>query len=201
MSWFDGTALANLAKSALKEAQRTIDKALDIQEDVETEVTNQTDTPSNEFFTSWGLEEENRALSDEDKSTMKEQWGSFTGSFFNNPIIDPNKSKNIDLIATQPHKVDLLLEKNDKITAPLATPESGLTPSEDSSTTELQINRDVDGSDKENIERIVKNDDVKTTDTADSDAVFLHQSTIKAGEYYRCFVLTALSRVPVEENL
>lgn len=33
MSWFDATGFANLAKTALKEAQKTIDKALDIQEE------------------------------------------------------------------------------------------------------------------------------------------------------------------------
>lgn len=33
MSWFDTAGFASLAKSALKEAQKTIDKALDINED------------------------------------------------------------------------------------------------------------------------------------------------------------------------
>lgn len=33
MSWFDPTGFATLAKSALKEAQKTIDKALDIQDE------------------------------------------------------------------------------------------------------------------------------------------------------------------------
>lgn len=35
MSWFDAAGLTSLAKSALKEAQRTIDKALDIEENSE----------------------------------------------------------------------------------------------------------------------------------------------------------------------
>lgn len=35
MSWFDATNFANLAKNALKEAQKTIDKALDITESEE----------------------------------------------------------------------------------------------------------------------------------------------------------------------
>lgn len=35
MSWFDTTGIANLAKTALKEAQKQIDKALDIKEDEE----------------------------------------------------------------------------------------------------------------------------------------------------------------------
>lgn len=33
MSWFDAAGFANLAKSALKEAQKTIDKALDIKDE------------------------------------------------------------------------------------------------------------------------------------------------------------------------
>jgi TATA element modulatory factor len=33
MSWFDTTGIASLAKNALKEAQKTIDKALDINDD------------------------------------------------------------------------------------------------------------------------------------------------------------------------
>jgi hypothetical protein len=33
MSWFDTSGFANLAKSALKEAQKTIDKALDIKDE------------------------------------------------------------------------------------------------------------------------------------------------------------------------
>ena len=32
MSWFDAGGLSTFARSALKEAQRTIDKALDIQD-------------------------------------------------------------------------------------------------------------------------------------------------------------------------
>lgn len=32
MSWLNTSSIANLAKSALKEAQKTIDKALDIRE-------------------------------------------------------------------------------------------------------------------------------------------------------------------------
>lgn len=35
MSWFDASSFANLAKNALKEAQKTLDKALDINEEEE----------------------------------------------------------------------------------------------------------------------------------------------------------------------
>ncbi|CAL4145493.1 unnamed protein product [Meganyctiphanes norvegica] len=48
MSWFDVTGVTTFAKSALKEAQRTIDKALDIDENQEnaTPTSTPTSTPS-----------------------------------------------------------------------------------------------------------------------------------------------------------
>jgi len=117
MSWFDATGFANLAKSALKEAQKTIDKALDIKDEesqskTSTPISPQDDTDN--FFASWGLkssgEKEIADMSNErvkmesSCSTDTEQesrtdvslginrmtmstslWGSFTGSFFENP--------------------------------------------------------------------------------------------------------------------
>lgn len=117
MSWFDATGFANLAKSALKEAQKTIDKALDIKDE---ESQSKTSSPmssqddADNFFASWGLkssgEKEIADMSNErvkvesSCSTDTEQelrkdvsvginrmtmstslWGSFTGSFFENP--------------------------------------------------------------------------------------------------------------------
>lgn len=57
MSWFDTSGLANIAKSALKEAQRTIDKALDIKEDdtVGAPANTPIDTNPDDFFGGWGL--------------------------------------------------------------------------------------------------------------------------------------------------
>ncbi|KAJ8935602.1 hypothetical protein NQ318_017340 [Aromia moschata] len=56
MSWFDAAGLANIAKSALKEAQKTIDKALDIKEDHNLVPTNTpVDTNSEDFFGIWGV--------------------------------------------------------------------------------------------------------------------------------------------------
>ncbi|KAK3875579.1 hypothetical protein Pcinc_019571 [Petrolisthes cinctipes] len=78
MSWFDATGLTSLAKSALKEAQRTIDKALDIEENSENisppatlAVAPQTQTKgiqeklkdeSENFFASFGLEKKKSPL-------------------------------------------------------------------------------------------------------------------------------------------
>lgn len=53
MSWFDAAGLTSLAKSALKEAQRTIDKALDIEENdenIQPPITPSATTPKGKFF-------------------------------------------------------------------------------------------------------------------------------------------------------
>ncbi|XP_015439030.1 PREDICTED: TATA element modulatory factor isoform X2 [Dufourea novaeangliae] len=90
MSWFDATGFANLAKSALKEAQKTIDKALDIKEEEDQKVVEGCTKDTSEFFASWGLKnEENVDHCDKSKESKQETsssiWGSFTGSFFETP--------------------------------------------------------------------------------------------------------------------
>jgi hypothetical protein len=121
MSWFDATGFANLAKSALKEAQKTIDKALDIKdEDCRPMIQSKTTSPvspkddTDNFFASWGLKSsgerdtssmtnehlkaESSCSTDTEHESCKEAsvginrmsvssslWGSFTGSFFENP--------------------------------------------------------------------------------------------------------------------
>lgn len=97
MSWFDTSGIASIAKSALKEAQRTIDKALDIKDDVGDTTTVPANTPidtnSDDFFGNWGISNTgtpNKEASEEviTKSSYKSIkgstsiWGSFTGSFF-----------------------------------------------------------------------------------------------------------------------
>lgn len=117
MSWFDATGFANLAKSALKEAQKTIDKALDIKDEESQSKTSSPISPQDDtdnFFASWGLKSSGekeipdmsneRVKAESSCSTDTEQesrkdvsvginrmtmstslWGSFTGSFFENP--------------------------------------------------------------------------------------------------------------------
>lgn len=94
MSWFDATGLANIAKTALKEAQKTIDKALDIKDEAHVAPTNTPVDPGLEdFFGTWGLTQSGnikpvKRNSIEDKpnqeSITSSLWGSFTGSFFDN---------------------------------------------------------------------------------------------------------------------
>ncbi|GBP74737.1 TATA element modulatory factor [Eumeta japonica] len=108
MSWFDTSGLTSFAKTALKEAQRTIDKALDIQDESSEEqnyaspLQSKTNSPSREiaatdtadFFSSWGLTvsaesgngtsvvERPVVTESPSKSMSDSLWGSFAGSFF-----------------------------------------------------------------------------------------------------------------------
>nr|CAD7452210.1 unnamed protein product [Timema tahoe] len=143
MSWFDATGFANLAKSALKEAQKTIDKALDIKdEENASAIKSKNNTPVSpeedpeSFFSSWGLKQggnksepritkswpEVNDLSQQDTSsgnklTMTASlWGSFTGSFFENPQTGPGETDSeikdiidceLDPVSRQPKKASL----------------------------------------------------------------------------------------------
>lgn len=106
MSWFDATGIASLAKNALKEAQKTIDKALDIKED-EDDDGDASDLKSSSSTTSSlsvkssvekyspdsseksdSLKVVKQSVSNPILSTVatatsaSNLWGSFTGSFF-----------------------------------------------------------------------------------------------------------------------
>lgn len=105
MSWFDATGFANLAKSALKEAQKTIDKALDIKDEDQKPLESHTEDTS-DFFASWGLKSDVHHDVQPHRDKMKESkqeatssiWGSFTGSFFESPKfneMDHNAKANI----------------------------------------------------------------------------------------------------------
>ncbi|KAJ8664856.1 hypothetical protein QAD02_006518 [Eretmocerus hayati] len=88
MSWFDTSGFASLAKTALKEAQKTIDKALDIKdEDPNKPAVKSTDN-SPDFFDSWGVEGDESKPSTSQRQQNTSIWGSFTGSFFENPKDD-----------------------------------------------------------------------------------------------------------------
>ncbi|XP_041986284.1 TATA element modulatory factor [Aricia agestis] len=112
MNWFDTSGLTSLAKTALKEAQKTIDKALDIQDDSGDEQEGAADghkaqastegdgTPqkdNSDFFSSWGLtvsaesakpeliQEQPVVTESPSKTNAQSMWGSFAGSFFEQP--------------------------------------------------------------------------------------------------------------------
>lgn len=115
MSWFDTSGFASLAKTALKEAQKSIDKVLDIKdEDINQDTSQQTaavpvDPNSDDFFSAWGINQSqsipmkpgtNITEIDSSSSVIAKSptktttkinnmtaslWGSFTGSFFESP--------------------------------------------------------------------------------------------------------------------
>ena len=70
MSWFDTAKIANMATKAMKEAQKTLDTALDIQEEGE-EGASQESSWSN-----WKLPK-----SESDSKLSSSLWGSFSGSY------------------------------------------------------------------------------------------------------------------------
>lgn len=94
MSWFDAAGFANIAKSALKEAQKTIDRALDIKDEVNVVPLNTPVDPGlDDFFGTWGLTHSGnvkQTVNNSPSESSKEEknssslWGSFAGSFFDN---------------------------------------------------------------------------------------------------------------------
>lgn len=119
MSWFDTTGFASLAKTALKEAQKTIDKALDIKED-DNDGNASLKSSSSTSSLSVKSGEKNSPDSSERSDSMKaiktsisnpilstvatatsasNLWGSFTGSFFDAANENNENSKSAVTIA------------------------------------------------------------------------------------------------------
>lgn len=133
MSWFDPSGIASLAKTALKEAQKTIDKALDIQDDElpdSKKVTITPTAPANtpvvttepDFFGNWGLNEQETIVT---KSPVKHLnnsslWGSFTGSFFDQAKEDEFKNSKLVVRDDEPR---LSIISNDSVEV-LESPDS-----------------------------------------------------------------------------
>ncbi|XP_013136487.1 PREDICTED: TATA element modulatory factor [Papilio polytes] len=126
MNWFDTSGLTSLAKTALKEAQKTIDKALDITDESSEEPDDEAvsikpskslssgNTPqkdNSDFFASWGLtvsaesskdpiKEQPVVTESPSKSNSQSLWGSFAGSFFEQQ--QQNASENESAIVRPP---------------------------------------------------------------------------------------------------
>lgn len=118
MSWFDAAGFASLAKSALKEAQKTIDKALDIKDDENgggiTHLS-PVDASGDDFFSSFGVSQvdsSNKSCEANQEEMMpvvtksptkvpnkmnltSSLWGSFTGSFFESPKSEMGPEKSV----------------------------------------------------------------------------------------------------------
>uniref|UniRef100_A0A8D8JJY2 TATA element modulatory factor n=1 Tax=Culex pipiens TaxID=7175 RepID=A0A8D8JJY2_CULPI len=107
MSWFDTTGIANLAKTALKEAQKQIDKALDIKDDEEDGSGSVVATGASALEEGSQEQQKGGGESKTEPSTPVQGggakgggnvgkgqadsiWGSFTGSFFEQPVTAAN---------------------------------------------------------------------------------------------------------------
>ncbi|XP_063623742.1 TATA element modulatory factor [Cydia splendana] len=132
MNWFDTSGLTSLAKTALKEAQKTLDKALDIQDESGEEEeagasTSQmksspgesetTPKDNSDFFASWGLTVSAEGPQDANEQTVVTEspskgsqslWGSFAGSFF-----EHQKDSETDTAIVQPPKAKSMNVIND----------------------------------------------------------------------------------------
>ncbi|XP_047503021.1 TATA element modulatory factor-like isoform X7 [Penaeus chinensis] len=127
MSWFDTAGFTSLAKSALKEAQRTIDKALDIEEDTENVVPSATFTApgqkgiseklkeeSENFFASFGL--------DKKKSPLTPANSPVDTSAGTTPVQEiPGSSSEKDVVATQPPRSSTSLPSLKLAKSPVST--------------------------------------------------------------------------------
>lgn len=107
MSWFDATGIASLAKTALKEAQKTIDKALDIKEDDEKSTAEHEATlvgsNQNETTIKKSMKQSisNPILSTVGSAAVANNiWGSFTGSFFDTSIKDESPNTAVTIAPT-----------------------------------------------------------------------------------------------------
>ncbi|XP_065083861.1 TATA element modulatory factor-like [Ochlerotatus camptorhynchus] len=149
MSWFDTTGIANLAKNALKEAQKQIDKALDIKEDAVEEVAGdgqqesgtKVDRGESKTEPCTPVSAEAKGGGNVGKGQIDSIWGSFTGSFFEQPVTTANmtvtkapsslkrKSFEDSGIAEVPGKVGSPEASSESIEllSPVTTPGSALT--------------------------------------------------------------------------
>lgn len=119
MSWFDTAGIASLAKNALKEAQKTIDKALDIKED-----DSAIESPSLDTNILDGHTKSANMKSSSNNTLQSSIWGSFSGSFFDNPIGD------MKTVTTPPSSSSVVTRINEDLCDILERPVKENTPNE-----------------------------------------------------------------------
>ncbi|XP_062538953.1 TATA element modulatory factor [Armigeres subalbatus] len=216
MSWFDTTGIANLAKNALKEAQKQIDKALDIKEDEEdggdpqgsgggkkkTEGRGESKTEPCTPVSSGEV----KGGGNVGKGQMDSIWGSFTGSFFEQPATAANvtvtkapsslkrKSFEDSGIAEVPGKVGSPEASSESIEllSPVTTPGSALTSPSSGPTI---------GQESESVEVIKVQGTPSSVSTPDSITTMDRSSSIDEGEMkFTSVELVADDDISVEED-
>jgi len=118
MSWFDTSKLANIANKAMKEAQKTLDTALDIQnEEGGGEVEDKASA-----WNSWKIikSDSDSKLSDKMDPNSASMWGSFSGSFFEAGSV--GQGVQVETVSHQPKRSDAAVVTMDSVnTRPLAS--------------------------------------------------------------------------------
>ncbi|XP_054009031.1 TATA element modulatory factor isoform X1 [Hylaeus anthracinus] len=173
MSWFDATGFANLAKSALKGAQKTIDKALDIKDEDQKPVESHTEDTS-DFFSNWGLKGEEDVDHREKSKDSKQEaassiWGSFTGSFFESPKFNEEENgQNRITHSRSLQSTSVGIEQKTKLTYSSSFPDDYKTKSSNSWKNSKQTNKDCDEKDAADIIQNDPSQDITETSTSDS---------------------------------
>ncbi|CRK92749.1 CLUMA_CG006321, isoform A [Clunio marinus] len=119
--WFDSSSIANLAKNALKEAQKHIDNVLDIKEDQETESI----SDDCKIVKSKTMSSINENINKEEGSKEVSGWESFNENFYedkstsSHPVTNPplvicdRSSESLDIISRTPSSLPSPLDQQD----------------------------------------------------------------------------------------
>lgn len=92
MSWFDSVGIANFAKTALKEAQKQIDKALDINDEDGGKGAVVVESQRKLSKTEPSTPQETMKQSNSTPALSSSVWGSFSGSFFESPTTEKQET-------------------------------------------------------------------------------------------------------------
>lgn len=84
MSWFDTNKIANMATKAMKEAQKTLDTALDIKEE---EGETSSVLAEDSMWAGWKMPKSESDSKLSEKPMSSSLWGSFSGSFIDSGSI------------------------------------------------------------------------------------------------------------------
>jgi len=117
MSWFDTSKLANMANKAMKEAQKTLDTALDIKEEEGAEAGDKITV-----WNSWKMikSDSDSKLSEKSESSNVSAWGSFSGSFFEAGTVGQEGGGASEPVSSQP--VQTRVEEGVVTSAPSKVP-------------------------------------------------------------------------------
>ncbi|KAH0540884.1 TATA element modulatory factor-like isoform X2 [Cotesia glomerata] len=179
MSWFDASGFANLAKSALKEAQKTIDKALDIKEEDQQQqkVAESPVIDDSNFFAAWGIKNESSVAAIQQTSSLKQDssiWGSFTGSFFEPPKTSDKSKSSRSLREVSDQSLDTCL-----VTSSVSLPDKLASVQNKSPSSSQSIDLDAEST-EDDTDKTAQKKDSKEFSTSDSASKTASDSEIES---------------------